>query len=47
MTTKPTPSDDYVAAEKIIYTLEACDKAVTLYVMDQKFEPPINHDSHE
>lgn len=45
--TMATPSDDHVAADKITYTLEACDKVATLYVMQQKFEPPTNYDSHE
>lgn len=32
---------------KIVYKLEPCDKVATLYVMQQKFEPPTYTDSNE
>lgn len=39
--------DTAESMDKVEYTLEPCDKVATLYVMQQKFESPTNHDSQE
>lgn len=39
--------DNMEKPDKIVYKLEPCDKVATLYVMQQKFEPPTYTDSIE
>lgn len=46
-TIRPDDTVEDTGESKKKIDLEPCDKVATLYVMDQKFEPPTNYDSHE